>query len=246
MTDLVFISYSEKNKTFAERLLTALESRGIKCWIAPRDIPPGGSYADAILTAIEQCSCFVLIYTDHCNTSGHVLREVERAVKFEKNIVPIRFDQSAPSRSLDYLLATVHWLSVATESVDAAATQIARCVHPVVKESSPPSFPPVEKLVAGQFSPAMPVRPKRNALLLSLLLLVFATVATIIGLSFIRKSRPTPPAESVPGQSAVEASPLASPPQLQSPSELPASIKGPPKNSGDPEDILRHYFACFW
>jgi hypothetical protein len=246
MTDHVFISHSEKDKTLADRLLNALESRGITCWIAPRDIPPGGSYADAILTAIEQCSCFVLVYTEQSNNSGHVLREVERAVKFEKNIVPVRFDQSAPSRSLDYLLATVHWLSVPTESVDAAAKQIAHCVRPAAKNSSPPSSPSVEHLTAGRVDPPMPIRPKPTALLLSLFILFFAAAAAIIALSFLKKPGPTPPAESIPNRSVAEASPLPSPPQLQSPSESAPSVKSPPISSrDDPEDTLRRYFACF-
>src|ERR1700693_6200385 len=130
----VFISYSDKDKTFAEMLLSALEKRGTQCWIAPRDIPPGGSYADAIMRAIEECGCFVLVYTVHSNSSSHVLREVERALKFERNIIPVRFNQSEPSRSLDYLLATVHWLSIETSTADTAvsrvANQISACVSP--------------------------------------------------------------------------------------------------------------------
>ena len=43
------------------------------------------------------------------------MREVERALKFDLNIVPIRFDDSAKAieRVPDYLLATVHWLAIA-------------------------------------------------------------------------------------------------------------------------------------
>ena len=136
----VFISHSDKDKTFAQMLLAALETRGTHCWIAPRDIPPGGSYADAIMRAIEECSCFVLVYTVHSNSSPHVLREVERALKFERNIVPVRFDQCEPSRGLDYLLATVQWLSIDTSAVSATvghvADQISTCVAPAPATSS--------------------------------------------------------------------------------------------------------------
>jgi TIR domain len=111
MSSHVFISHSHQDKPLAESILLALERRNVKCWIAPRDVPPGGSYAESLLNAIEESSCFVLVYTEHVNFSGHVLREVERALKFGVNIIPIRFDDSKPSKSLDYLLATVHWLS---------------------------------------------------------------------------------------------------------------------------------------
>jgi hypothetical protein len=146
MASHCFISYSEGDKTLAETLLTALERRGATCWIAPRDIPPGGSYADAIMRAIEASDCFLLIYTAHSNASPHVLREVERALKFERNIIPIRFDDSQPSRSLDYLLATVQWLSVdlskESSGVNRVADQIMKCVAPRELKESPPKTEP--------------------------------------------------------------------------------------------------------
>ena len=132
MSNHVFVSHSHEDLPAADLIVQALEGRGVTCWVAPRDVPAGGSYAEAILNAIESASCFVLIYSEHSNVSSHVLREVERALKFGVNIVPVRFDDSTPSKSLDYLLATVHWLSVAPDSRDRsivkAAEQIAACV----------------------------------------------------------------------------------------------------------------------
>jgi flagellar basal body-associated protein FliL len=132
MSNHVFVSHSHEDSPAADLIVNALEERGVTCWVAPRDVPPGGSYAEAILNAIESATCFVLIYSQHSNVSSHVVREVERALKFGANIVPVRFDDSTPSKSLDYLLATVHWLSVAPDSRDRsvgkAAEQIAACL----------------------------------------------------------------------------------------------------------------------
>ena len=36
-----FISYSSKDKTIADAVCARLEARGIRCWIAPRDVRPG-------------------------------------------------------------------------------------------------------------------------------------------------------------------------------------------------------------
>lgn len=132
MSSHVFVSHSHEDSPAADLIVQALEERGVTCWLAPRDVPPGGSYAEAILNAIESANCFVLIYSEHSNVSSHVMREVERALKFGVNIVPVQFDDSTPSKSLDYLLATVHWLSIASDSRDRsivkAAEQIAACV----------------------------------------------------------------------------------------------------------------------
>src|SRR6266404_2960176 len=142
----VFVSHSHEDLPAADLMVRALEERGVTCWVAPRDVPPGGSYAEALLNAIESASCFVLIYSKHSNVSSHVLREVERALTFGLNIVPVRFDDSAPSKSLDYLLATVHWLSIAPDSRDRsivkAVEQIAAWV--AKSKSTGPSAEPAQ------------------------------------------------------------------------------------------------------
>jgi TIR domain len=161
MSNHVFVSHSHQDAPAAELIVEALEKNGVTCWIAPRDVPPGGSYAEAILNAIESASCFVLIYSENSNLSSHVLREVERALKFNLNIVPIRFDDSVPSKSLDYLLATVHWLAIAPESRDRsivkAAEQIAASL--AKSRSTPPGAEAVQA-PASQPIAAAPVAPR--------------------------------------------------------------------------------------
>ena len=76
----VFISYSSHDKTTADAVCAALEARSARCWIAPRDIQPGAEWAEAIMDAIAAGKIMVVVFSDHANTSGQVLREVERAV----------------------------------------------------------------------------------------------------------------------------------------------------------------------
>src|SRR5260370_35244334 len=125
MSNHVFVSHSHDDAPAADLIVKALEERGVVCWVAPRDVPAGGSYAESILNAIESASCFVLIYSQSSNVSSHVMREVERALKFGVNIVPVRFDDSTPSKSLDYLLATVHWLAIAPDARDRSIVKAA-------------------------------------------------------------------------------------------------------------------------
>jgi hypothetical protein len=241
MTGHVFISHSEKDKTFAEMLLQALESRGIRCWIAPRDIPPGGSYADAILGAIEGCACFVLVFTERANNSGHVLREVERALKFDKNLVPIRFDNSTPSRSLDYLLATVQWLAVDTRSakdaVQRVAEQVATCAG-VVSNPSLSSPSPTPQVVATTASAGTTPGRRSFKWVTFLFLFLLVVAGVIIGrIATIRKSAPTFVAQN-------NSSPTAFVQPPTQPTASPNSNAMP--NPGDgPQDALRRYYACF-
>jgi TIR domain-containing protein len=179
MSNHVFVSHSHQDAPGAELIVEALEKRGVTCWMAPRDVPPGGSYAEAILNAIESASCFVLVYSQHSNVSSHVLREVERALKFDLNIVPVRFDDSAPSKSLDYLLATVHWLAIAPDSrdrsIDKAAEQIAAWMAKA--QSTPPAAEPARIPSSQPITPAVVApRPKRSLVWITVLLVVVASL----------------------------------------------------------------------
>jgi len=55
-----FVSYSNKDKTAADATCAVLEGAGVRCWIAPRDLTPGGEYGAAIIEAIDQCRVMVL------------------------------------------------------------------------------------------------------------------------------------------------------------------------------------------
>ena len=80
----VFISHSQQDKAAADAACSALEAAGIRCWIAPRDVPPGAAWPAAIIDAIDHCRAMVLIFSSGANQSKQVYREVQRA--FDKEV----------------------------------------------------------------------------------------------------------------------------------------------------------------
>src|SRR6516225_8934968 len=84
----VFVSYSAADRAPAFSVVEGLESRGIRCWVAPRDIPPGSEYGEEIVEAIKGSRILVLIFSAQANSSPHVRREVERAVSARRAILP--------------------------------------------------------------------------------------------------------------------------------------------------------------
>ena len=72
----VFISYSTKDRDGARQVREFLESEGIKCWMAPRDIPPGSNYAYVIERAISNCAVFLLLVSRDSAQSVWVNKEV--------------------------------------------------------------------------------------------------------------------------------------------------------------------------
>ena len=100
----VFISYSSKDKPVADAACATLEDHGIRCWIAPRDIPPGADWSASIVEAITACKVMVLVFTENSNASAQVKREVERAVAKGKALVPLRLEDVPLSPSLEYFI----------------------------------------------------------------------------------------------------------------------------------------------
>ncbi|TAN84399.1 MAG: TIR domain-containing protein [Gallionella sp.] len=106
----VFISYSSQDKPIADAVCATLESRGIRCWIAPRDILPGTDWGGSIIDGISESKLMVLVFSSNANKSAQITNEVERAVHKGLPIIPFRVEDVMPSKSLEYFISTPHWL----------------------------------------------------------------------------------------------------------------------------------------
>ncbi len=114
----IFISYSSMDKSVADSVCAALEQKGIRCWIAPRDVMPGQEYAEALVGAINSCRILILILSEHSNRSPQVLREAERAVSKAVPILPLRIDDVTLSPSMEYYVSSRHWLDAMTPPLE--------------------------------------------------------------------------------------------------------------------------------
>jgi hypothetical protein len=125
----VFISYASKDKVVADAVCARLESAGIRCWIAPRDIVAGRSYGEAIIEAIHTAKVMVLVFSSNANASGHIPKEVERAVSSGLAILPFRIEDVSPGKSLDYFIGSVHWLDAMSPPVEKHLDDLASTVQ---------------------------------------------------------------------------------------------------------------------
>jgi TIR domain len=125
----VFISYASKDKIVADAACARLEAAGIRCWIAPRDIVAGTSYGEAIIDAIHGARVMVLVFSSSANSSGHIPKEVERAVSNGVPIIPFRIEDVAPGKSLDYFIGSVHWLDAMSPPIENHLDNLAATVH---------------------------------------------------------------------------------------------------------------------
>jgi serine/threonine protein kinase/tetratricopeptide (TPR) repeat protein len=115
---LVFISHSSANRPVAETACESLETNGIRCWIAPRDVDPGVPYAGQIIQGLRESKAVVLLFSDHANRSANVLREIEFATNQRLPVLSVRLDGAVMSDDLAYYLRVVHWHDVSGRDSD--------------------------------------------------------------------------------------------------------------------------------
>jgi hypothetical protein len=121
----VFISFSSKDRSLADRVVSAIEASGSRCWIAHRDAPPGVPYGEAIVDAIELARMVLLVLTRHSNESEHVLREIERAANARKRLLIFEAEEVTPSKGLSYFICPVHWLVALPRPTDGHVAMLA-------------------------------------------------------------------------------------------------------------------------
>jgi hypothetical protein len=131
-----FISYSSKDKTIADAVCARLEARGIRCWIAPRDVQPGAPYGEEIIDGIHNSRVMVLVLSANANASPHIPKEVERAVSRGLPIIPLRVEDVTPAKSLDYFISSVHWLDAITPPLEAHLESLATTIRTLLPEGS--------------------------------------------------------------------------------------------------------------
>ena len=101
----VFISHASADAPLALNICDGLESRGVRCWIAPRDVQSDGTYGTEIMKGLRECEVFLIVLSDAASESQQVEREAERASHYKKRIIPLTLGQTDPGPRLEYYIA---------------------------------------------------------------------------------------------------------------------------------------------
>jgi len=160
----LFICHVTEDRAVAHDLVIELEKRGLRCWFAPRDIGGGQAYDDAIAEALDDCRAMLLIFSDRCNDSDYIRREVTVAGENGKVVIPLRIEDAKPRRGLKVRLVDLHWIDAFVERERALDQLVATVDHlpdgPIGSER--PSTPASENTVDGGLSkPEAPHAPDR-------------------------------------------------------------------------------------
>ncbi len=173
----VFISHGTENRDEARALCAFIEGRGIRTWIAPRDVRPGQDYSEQLQSAIEGCTAFVVLVTEKANSSPYVRAETEMAFSGDKPIFPVRNADIQPGAGLAFFLKIRHWTDAFGADGDAAMERLGRELQALfgVDRTAPaapaPAAPPPKSATpvpppaaaAPAWSPAPPQTPVAGA-----------------------------------------------------------------------------------
>jgi hypothetical protein len=107
-----FISYTGEDISVAQQVCALLEDNGQSCWIAPRDVRGGETWAGEIVTAIQESTAVLVIVSVSASASKHVAREINLADGLDKPIIPLRVDDAPLGGELQYLLGNRQWVAI--------------------------------------------------------------------------------------------------------------------------------------
>lgn len=113
----VFISYSRLDKEKTDIICQYLDKYDVKYWIDRESIHHGNNFKVEIIEAIQSSKVLIFVSSVNSNKSPNTVKEVSIAEKYGKVVIPIRIDDSAYDKSLEYDLCNRDWMNF-QEDVD--------------------------------------------------------------------------------------------------------------------------------
>ena len=106
----VFISYSSQDQKVTEGICGYLEARGVRCFVAYRDIPRGVVWAGHIANAIDVSRMMVVVFSENFNDSTQTDREIELAAEKPMPILTYRISDNQFTGAKKYYLKNLNWI----------------------------------------------------------------------------------------------------------------------------------------
>jgi hypothetical protein len=152
----IFLSHGSENRDEANAITHYLEERGLKVWIAPRNVRPGVDYSEALQEAIEACAAFIVLVTDKANKSPYVRVETEMAFSLHKPIFPVRTTDVKPGPGLALFLKIRHWTDAFGPGRDEGMDRLARELSVIC---GVPAEAPAETIAPAATATPSPLAP---------------------------------------------------------------------------------------
>lgn len=156
----IFISYRRTDRAMADALVEKLRAKGVSVWIDTH-IEGGADWRETIVDALSNSDMLVILFTDECNDSRQLKKELAIADDMQKPVVPILLEDTRPRGAYLYELADRNWI----QAWPTPETHYDRIVEHLVLLSQKTSdglsgvAPPLEAPVETQEEPAPAPNP---------------------------------------------------------------------------------------
>jgi hypothetical protein len=130
----VFISHALEDTEISGKVCEFMEQNGVRCWVAPRDIPPGDNPRESILRAILSCPVLVLVFSQSANSSELVWSEVDHAVKAGKLLIPFRIENVSPNAAIESFFRQRYWHEAHIPPLEQHLQELVRIIKPLIKK----------------------------------------------------------------------------------------------------------------
>ena len=91
----IFLSYRRTDKEFVGRLVAVLEGLGPSVWWDD-EIGGGEDWRDAIIENLASSRCLVIVFSEACNSSKQLRKELAVADHLDKEVIPVLIEQTEP------------------------------------------------------------------------------------------------------------------------------------------------------
>lgn len=105
----IFISYRRSDRELVAHIVRKLEERGASVWY-DAEIEGGADWREIIVEALSSSDMLVIFFSEACNQSRQLKKELAIADDMEKPVIPILIEDTKPKGAYLYELADRNWL----------------------------------------------------------------------------------------------------------------------------------------
>lgn len=107
----IFVSYRRADRELVASVVRRLEQRGVTVWY-DANIEGGADWRETIVTALTNSKMLAIFFSEECNNSRQLKKELAVADALEKPVVPILIENTQPRGAYLYELADRNWIQV--------------------------------------------------------------------------------------------------------------------------------------
>lgn len=107
----VFLSYRRTDQALAQKLVQSLQTQGVSVWW-DQMIEGGEDWREAIVENLTSARALVILFSEECNTSKQLKKELSIADSLDKEVIPVLIEDTKPKGHYLYELSARNWLQV--------------------------------------------------------------------------------------------------------------------------------------